>query len=240
VKNNFTLSFLLAASGLFAQTAEKKIHCRAIADSVSVEGVNVVNLVNEKAAVTDQNGEFWILAKAEDLLVLSAVNFEYKRKLIEEEDLKSELVIIKLIPKVTNIKEVVVNEYAHINTEALGIIPKGMKRYTPAERRFRSSQSGPVDIIVNLINGTTSRRKKELVIEKKERQLSRVAVLYDQKYYVETLKIPQEYIPGFQYYLIEDTAFLAAVNAKNKTMTMFLVTKLATDYLELIKAEETR
>lgn len=238
MKIKITALFLAGVSGLWAQTAEKTIHCKVTADSLSVEGINVVNLVNEKAAMTDKNGEFWILAKADDLLVLSAVNFEYKRKLIEEEDLKNDPIIIKLIPKVTEIKEVIVNEYAHINTEALGIVPKGQKRYTPAERRLYTSQAGPVDILVNLINGTTARRKKEVAIEKKERQLARIAVLYDEKYYLETLKIPKDYIPGFQYYLIEDPAFLAAVNAKNKTMTMFLATKLATSYLELIKAEK--
>ncbi len=213
------------------------IHGKVIADSTSTEGINVINLVNEKATITDRNGEFYILAKAEDLLIFSAVNFEYHRKSIEEEDLKKSLIVIKMIRKINQLDEVIVNEHPNITAEKLGIIPKGQKKYTPAERKLYAAQSGPVDILVNILSGRTNMLKKELEIEKKERLLAKVEVLYEDIYYIETLKISQDYIKDFQHYLIDDAQFVSALNTKNKALIKFSMTKLAVTYKALVKPD---
>jgi hypothetical protein len=44
----------------------------------------------------------------------------------------------------------------------------------------------------------------------------RLEYLFGDKYYVETLKIPQDYIRGFQYYCIEDIDFVAAVSKRTR------------------------
>ena len=234
----FVLIFIFVIGNSFGQTrTDVLIHGKIIADSASVEGINVVNLVNEKATTTDKKGEFYILAKAEDLLVLSAVNFEFHRRSIEEADLKGNIVIIKMIPKVTQLDEVIVNEHPDITAEKLGIIPKGQKRYTPAERKLYTAQTGPVDILANIISGRTKMLKKEVEVEKKERLLAKVEVLYEDDYYTETLKIPQDYISDFQHYLIDDAEFVSAMNAKNKALIRFNMAKLAVNYKELVKPE---
>jgi hypothetical protein len=51
-----------------------------------------------------------------------------------------------------------------------------------------------------------SRIEKGVIVEQNLRALSRLE--YEEKYYVETLKIPQDYIKGFQYYCIEDYEFV--------------------------------
>jgi hypothetical protein len=60
-------------------------------------------------------------------------------------------------------------------------------------------------------------------------------LLYEDLYYINTLKIPQEYIKDFQYYLIEDPEFLAALNAKNRMLMLFLSSKLAVSYNKIVK-----
>ena len=150
--------------------------------SGNVEGVTIVNLVNEKSTISDSNGEFYILAKAQDLLVFSSVNLEYHRKIIEQEDLKSELIIIKMISKTTELKEVIVNNNPELNAVSLGISPKGIKHRTPMERKLYTAGdfkpihllgilggSLAVDPILNAINGRTAMIKKEIEVEKKER-----------------------------------------------------------------------
>jgi hypothetical protein len=58
----------------FGQMAgEKLLHGKIVVESGHIDGVTIVNLVNEKTTVSDGNGEFFILAKAEDLLVFSSV-----------------------------------------------------------------------------------------------------------------------------------------------------------------------
>ena len=65
---------------------EKNIKGKIIADGNNVSGINLVNLINEKTTITDEKGAFSILAKEDDLLVFSAENFYYKRKIIDSED----------------------------------------------------------------------------------------------------------------------------------------------------------
>lgn len=222
---------MLFSSIVFGQNGgEQFLLGKVVADLTDVEGINVVNLVNEKSTVTDKNGAFSILAKADDFLVFSAVNLEYHRRLIEPEDFSKEVIIIRMIPKTTQLKEVVINEFSEINAEALGIIPKGQKKYTPAERKMFTAQSGPVDIVANLISGRKNMLKKELEVEKREILLSKVESLYGDEYYIETLKIPEDYIKGFQYYAIENKDFVSALHAKNKTLLLFLSSKLAVAY----------
>ncbi len=205
-----------------------------VADSASAEGINIINLVTEKTTISDSNGRFSIFVKEDDLLVITAVNFEYKRKIIEASDLTLNLIQIKMVAKVTQLDEVIINEYPNINSEALGLVPKGQKKYTPAERRLRTATTGPLDIMANLISGRTKQLKKQLAISKKEELLDRIEFLYDDSYYIETLKIEPDYVRGFQYYLIEDAEFVSALKNKNKTMILFIVSKLATSYKETL------
>ena len=222
--------------------SEKLIHGKIIAESGNVEGVTVINLVNEKSTASNSNGDFYILAKADDLLVFSSVNLEYFRRIIEENDLKSEVLIIKMTSKTTELKEVVVNKHPEINAVSLGISPKGIKHYTPAERKLATASSmkmNPMglDPLINLISGRTAMLKKELEVENKERLLAKIGTLFDDDYYIKTLKIPANYIKGFQYYCIENTNFVMALKSKNKTMTKFLIVPLAEKYIEIISDE---
>ena len=80
--------------------------------------------------------------------------------------------------------------------------------------------------------------KKEIVVEKKENSLFRLEVLFENKYYIETLKIPTDYIRGFQYYCVENAQFAEALSTKNKTLAMFLIVSLAENYNKTIENEK--
>ena len=219
----------------FGQTnGEKLLHGKIIVESGQVAGVTIINLVNEKSTFSDNNGEFFILAKADDLLVFTSVNLEYHRRQIEEEDLKSDIIIIKMTSKVTELEEVIVNKHPEINAVALGIAAKGIKKYTPAERRLQTANSTPVDALINLMSGRTTMLKKELEVEKKERSLVVLRSLFEDSYFSKTLKIPSDYIKGFQYYCIEDKAFSEALTSKNKTKIEFVIVPLAEKFNTLL------
>ena len=229
------LFFLLLCQITFGQTnGEKILHGKISVASGIVEGVTIVNLVNEKSTISDSNGEFYILAKAEDLLVFSSVNLEYHRKIIEEEDLKADIIIIKMAAKITELKEVIVNKHPEINAVSLGISPKGIKKFTPAERRLFSATSTPGDALLNMISGRTEMLKKEIEVEKKYNLLAKIDALFEEEYYINTLKIPADYVKGFQFYCIEDEKLATALRSKNKTMTMFLIVPLAEKLNDLI------
>ena len=148
---------------------EKLIHGKIVVESGNVGGVTIINLVNEKTTVSDGNGDFFILVKADDLLVFSSVNLEYYRRIIEDEDLKAEVLIIKMTAKITELEEVIVNKHPEINAVSLGISPKGIVHRTQMERRLYTAGdfkpihllgllggSLQVDPILNAINGRTA------------------------------------------------------------------------------------
>lgn len=241
MKTNKTLFifFLWITQISFGQTTgAKEILGQIFEQSTSVEGVNIINNETQVTAVSDASGMFSIVAKEGDVLVFSSVNLEPFKRRIAIEDLKSNLLQIKMVAKEIELKEVVVNENANINAENLGIIPAGQKKYTPAERKVYTATSTPGDALLNAISGRTSMLKKEVQVEKKEALFRKIEYLFDEKYYTERLKISVEDIKGFQLYCIEDSEFAVSLNSKNKTMSMFLITELAGKYLKILENEK--
>lgn len=234
--NNYvTLVFIILTQFVFGQTIqEKELQGKISADSTSVEGVNIVNSSSQKSCSSDKNGLFKLFAKEGDILIFSAVNLEILRKKITKQDLIPDVFSVRMSPKSNELKEVIINEHPEINAVSLGISPAGMKHYTPAERKIYTATSTNVDAIINYFSGRTKMLKKELGVEKKEELLAKIDVLFEDKYYIETLKIPSDYIKGFQYYCIEDPDFGASLRSKNKTMTMFLIVPLAEKFNRII------
>ena len=238
IKITLQLFLILVVQITFAQTENvQQIRGKIIADSVAVDRINISNTTTDKATVSDASGFFTIPVKLGDILVFTAVNLETLRKKIGQQDLLKEVLTVVLSPKSIILKEVVVNESA-ISAESLRIIPYGQKKYTPAERKLYTATSGNgIDGLLNTISGRKAMIKKEIIVEKKEQLLARFDVLFEDKYYTENLKIPSEYIKGFQYYCVEDTPFANALGAKNKALVMFLIVKLAETYNEIIAIE---
>ena len=238
IKNTLQFIILLLVQVAFGQTNNtKEIRGKITADSVAVDRINIVNITTEKATVSDAKGFFTIPVKEGDVLVFTAVNLEGLRRKITKEDLIEEVLTVIMLPKSIILNEVVVNE-SSITAESLRIIPYGQKKYTPSERKlYTATSGGGIDGLLNTISGRKAMLKKEIIVEKKEQLLARIDVLFEDKYYTETLSIPLDYIKGFQYYCVDDVAFANALRAKNKTLIMYLIVKLAENYNEIIALE---
>lgn len=247
VKNNFTflfISFFIIHQVTAQATVEKLINGQVTVNNISpLDGVNITNTSNKIMVVSDQYGHFSILAKEGDILSFSVINFEYLRKFIKRQEFNLGSITVDLTPKTIELNEVVVNKHSNISAENLGIIPKDQVKLTPAERRLQTAGDFKpihllgllggmlaVDPILNAINGRTKMLKKEVSIEKKEFLMAKLEYLFEDKYYIETLKIPEELIKGFQYYCIDDPDFARSLNEKNKTMSMFLIVGLASEF----------
>ena len=233
--NYLTLVLIILTQFSIGQTIkEKLLHGKINTDSNSVEGINIVNSTNQKATISDKNGFFMLSVNEGDILIFSAVNLETLRKIINKQDLISEVISIDMKSKSNELREVIINAHPEINAVSLGISPPGTKHYTPAERKLFTATSG-IDGLFNMFSGRTAMLKKEIIVEKKEQMLARFDVLFEDKYYTETLKIPENYIKGFQYYCVEDSDFNASLQSKNKTMTMFLIVPLAQKFNQFIQ-----
>ena len=246
MKNNFTFLFIFffLAQLSFSQTGVQKwIKGQVSSDGIPLEGINITNSATKIMVVSDSYGAFSISAKEGDILNFSAVNYEDLRKYINIQQFNMGIIVVNLTPKSIELKEVIINENPGISAENMGIIPRNQVKLTPAERRLQTAGDFkpiqllgilggalPVDPILNAINGRTKMLKKELAVEKKEFLIAKLEVLFEDKYYIETLKIPEEYIKGFQYYCIEERDFARSLNEKNKTMSMFLIVGLASSF----------
>lgn len=232
MKNSLIVLFVLLGQSqvLSAQTnVEKIITGTVVSDTTKLEGISVINCSNKMIAVTDKNGCFSIQAKSGDILDFSGIDYKYLRKYVYKHEYNSGTMDVNMNLKAIELDEVIVNEYANITAENLGIIPKGQIKLTQQERKLYSNTGG-IQGLYSLLSGERKFLKMNVEIEKKESMLKKLEYLFGNKYYIDALKIPEELIKGFQYYCVEDNEFVKSLNQKNKTTTMFLMTNLAMEY----------
>ncbi|MFV8341665.1 hypothetical protein [Flavobacterium sp. XS2P39] len=245
--------FILIASKSFAQESVPVIlEGKVSADMSNLEGIYVINLKTEKAAVTEKSGYFSIPAVAGDTLMFAAAQFKAVRIVLAQKYFENDFLFVKMEPVMNQLKEVIVRRgFDNINAVALGIIPKGQKSYTVAERKLHTatdlnasaSLSGmaggsiSADPLLNFFSGRTGMLKKQLEVEKKESYLKQLDRLFDIDHFVNKLKIPSEYVKGFEYFAVENTKFTKILDSKNRTTIEFLLGELATKYNEIIACE---
>jgi hypothetical protein len=232
VKNSLIILLIFLGQNQLvnAQTnVEKIIIGTVVSDAVPLKGISVINCSNKMMAVSDENGCFSILAKNGDVLNFSGIDYKYLMRYIYKNEYKQGVMEVDMVFNSVELDEVIVNKYANITAENLGIIPRGQVKLTEQERKLYSSSGGILGLFSSL-SGEREMLKMNVEIEKKESLLKKMGYLFADKYYIKTLKIPEESIRGFQYYCIEDSGFVTSLNSKNKTMSMFLMVELALNY----------
>jgi hypothetical protein len=236
--NRFFLYLKISILTTLCSYGQKTIYGVVKVENASAEGIHVTNLVSEKATITNQNGEFWLEVKEDDLLVFSAVHLNYWRKSISSTDIKNEKIEILMSAKVSELDEVVVTEYTKINAQDLGIINYKPVSYTPAERRLRTATTGLLDPLLNWMSGRTKQLKKDIGIEKKEFMLLWLDDNFEESVFTDTFKMPKEYVNGFKFYVVEDVDLAQAIQVKNKSRVTFLLGELAQDFLNFLNNEK--
>ncbi len=229
---------------------DSTINGKIVSESSLLEGIHVINLSSNNGGVTDSRGYFQIKAKVSDTLQFSAINLKATQHILKENDFSTDLLLIKMESLITELQEVAIINYKSINAVALGIVPANQRTYTPAERKLAAAGDfkwySPlliplggmsVDGLINSVSGRTTMLKKELVVERKEQLQDKTIDYFERKYFVETLKIPDEYVDGFLFYIVENEKFSNAMNDKNRVMVAFVLTELATEFLKLKEIE---
>jgi len=154
-----------------------------------------------------------------------------------------------MVSKITELDEVIVNKHPEINAIALGISPKGIIHRTRMERRlYTAGDFKPIDLLgllgghldvdalLNAINGRTAMTKEFIKLEKKIDLLEKTDALLEDEFYVNSLKIPLDYVKGFKYYIVDNDNFLTILKSKNKTKIEFKMGELAIKYNEIISS----
>jgi hypothetical protein len=223
------------------------VNGKIISNTNDLEGVYVVNAQTEVMVTTTADGTFSIMAKPGDTLVFSSIQFKEKRVLLTSENFTDLSFTVKLNLVMHQLQEVIVKRYDNINAEALGIVPSNQKTYTEAERKLRTATdldahlglggSISLDPILNVFSGRSAMLKKEVAVEKKEFFMKLLENMFSMDHFVNRLKIPNEYVKGFEYYAVENDKFTNILSSKNKTSTEFLLAELAVKYKEILAVE---
>lgn len=218
---------------------------KIVSDSHNLEGIHVVNYSKHEGVTTERGGYFSVNVSVNDTLLFSAIHLKGYMHVVTEEDKTREIFFVPMESNTNLLDEVTVTKYKNVTTENLGIIPRGMKSYTPAERRLKQavgenryglSSSVSFDGILNAISGRTAMLKKEVEVEKNERLIDDIKFHYNEEFMINKLHIEEDYVDGFVYFLLDEQEFLIPFKEKNKTMCEFVLSKLATKFLELQKA----
>lgn len=242
MKNSLFCAFLLFSVAATSQE-RKPLKGKVVSDFDDLEGIYVINKATEASVITTRGGYFTINSQPNDTLVFSAVQFEAVEVTITEKDFVDNLLFVPLKVHTRDLDELVINDYKHINAESLGLVPKGQVHYTPAEKKLATASKakmnpGGLDPVINMLSGRTSMLKKAAETEKKELLMEKMRYLYSDEDIVALFKIPQDYVSGFLFYIIENNRFVKAMNDENNDMVRFLLTGLAVKYLELIADEK--
>lgn len=243
----YCLFLVLFGFNLSAQNANRSIvKGRVEVVHADAAGIYVANKTTNDVVQTDAEGNFEIKATVGDALCFTAPQYKEFCLVLTAITLQKEVLSVFLKRIVNELDEVVVSE--KVSATSLGIIPKGQKVYTPAERKLytathlnASANAGSMaggsisaDPLLNWISGRTKMLKKELQIEKKERYMQQFEALFLSDYLISKLKIPADYVKGFEYFAIEDPQFVASLQSKNKSMSQFLINDLAIKYKKII------
>lgn len=216
---------------------------KIIVETNDNDGITIVNISNKTNTISGNGGYFKIKAKVNDTIMFSAIHLVGKKHVITKKDFGKDLLFIKLEIYTRHIKEIMVTNADDITAESLGLVPKGQKKYTPAERRLRTAgdfdgQFGlntafSIDPLLNAISGRTKQLKAELEVERKQFLQSKINANFDTEFIVNQLHIPEEYVEGYVFYIVEDPDLKIAAKAKNKTLINFRMSALAVEYLKL-------
>ncbi|KAF2341716.1 carboxypeptidase-like regulatory domain-containing protein [Flavobacterium tistrianum] len=243
---------IVAGQACWSQSQDRSVfNGKVVSNTSDLEGIHVINAQTEETVTTNAAGSFSISAKANDILVFSSISFKEKRVLLKQEDFSNLNFSVNLTMIMYQLQEVVVKRYDNINAESLGIIPMGQKKYTAAERKLQTATalnatanggtmaggSISADPLLNFFSGRTAMLKKEVAVEKKEFFMKLLENMFSLEHFVDRLKIPADYVKGFEYYAVENEKFTVILNSKNKTSTEFLLGELAVKYKEMIAGE---
>ncbi len=207
-------------------------------ETPEVSGILVVNLTSESESKTDGLGRFSINAEIGDLLIVAASHIHRKRYIVQENDFKKEIEIeVEALP--VEIEAVEITR-SNITSESLGLVPKGQKRYTQAERQLKTAQDEKhLGALINLLSGRTKMLKMLVEMDYEDKRIINLSNIFNDDYFTDNLAIHPDNVMEFKYFALyeilkdvpkkERSAYFSKLSKNDLEL---LLIPLATIYLE--------
>ena len=226
-----TLLFL-ASQFSFSQTIKGKV----VFNNYAIPKVEVINATTKTLTVSDTNGDFSIPAKTNEILVFVSKEHELKKITITPETFKNTMIIVELELNAEELEEVVVTNI-QATTLTAGVAIEQIKRDEITAERADKILKPPMIDDLNINKGLNLMRigglfasllkKEEVKKALPEIEFSTVAKnSYDQKFYLETLKLHPNEIELFLEFCEADPKSKIVASNNNTPSTMdFLFAK---------------
>lgn len=211
MKNIPTLVCLLfVAFSISAQDDGRKLlRGTVLYRNVSVPNENVINITTEDAVISDGNGQFAIEAKIGDELAFTAVNYQLEVIEVTEAILDKGRLVVEVNEKVTQLDEVVVTpenqeKFLELRNEEFKQVEYDIDRSTEVENIALTRQEKGLKDGINFVNIFKALAKAGQKDEQRRPRLKMSQVLrqvYDDEFFVVDLKLPQDRIDDFLFYV---------------------------------------
>ncbi|CAM3304944.1 hypothetical protein ZORO111903_05415 [Zobellia roscoffensis] len=203
--------------------------------NISVPNENVINITTENAVISDEKGQFAIMAKAGDELAFTAVNYQLEVVKVTEAIIKNGRLVVEVNEKVTELDEVVVSpeneeKFIQLQNEEFKKIEYDIDRSSEVENiALSQSDRGMKDGLnfVNIFKALAKTAKSEDADKRPRMKMSQVLrQVYDDEFFVTDLKLSQASIDDFLQYIDTHEPEYALLLKKNEfELIDFLVNK---------------
>ena len=222
------LGLLLFLAAFSAQAQEPALLNGTIkANNPNIEKIHVINLNLEKGAVTDTNGEFQILAKENDSLYISSVQFQNRTIVVSQKMLNDKAVVIELQDAVNELAEVIVddiqlsgylaNDLSKISTadvEQKYELQNNLNAFIEKDRELNPYEK-PVlnggmrlDLIAGMVIDKLSSNSKKGPKVYSDKELANKSIqIVGYEFFREDLNLNENEVCNFLYFCTEDSRF---------------------------------
>jgi hypothetical protein len=211
------------------------LHGRVLVSGAAAKGIFIINKVTGDEVRSEADGSFAIPARVGDKLAVYSKNTDVREFAINNESFKAKPYTIEVDAKATELKEVVIND---VNEETLGLVPKGQKQRTPAERRLYTAKSGiGLDLLINVLSGRLKMLEKALDTERKEQLMAALDGIFTDEELTQ-FGVSRDMARGFLYYAVEDQDMADAIHSKNQDRMKLVLMQLSEKYNKLQNQHE--
>jgi hypothetical protein len=236
---------------MLAQDAERKILRGAVIyRDVKVTGVNIVNNTTSKGTTTNQKGEFEILAKKDDILIFSSVQYTIKEIVVTDKIINNKRLVVEVKEKVEALDEVVIspeNKDRFLDFQEEQIVK--YKDYQFAEDRYSTVRNealsqmefrganiiGLVGLLLNSIFKGDGKPKEKPKAIYERTSFNEVRYRYKDEFFTKNLGIPEDKISAFLYYCDDQMPSEDIFLEKNEFLMIDFMVKQSKNYLAAAK-----
>jgi len=253
IKKTNILLILIVLTTSIVNAQLKTLKGKVIAGG-DVEGVHILNKSSVKYTVTDTDGNFDILAKPRDTLTISALKYQTKEIVVNQDFYRPNGLKVYLTEKVNELDEVVVGKILtgnigsdignvelkeEVNFYNLGIPGYTGKPKTLPERKLADADAGSWGYVglgfginfhklLNRVSGRTKKLKAIVALDEKDKCMNRMRDFYSETL-LENQELTKPQKADYFYFCMDDLKFKDICNRNDPSEVIpFLNEKLKT------------